>query len=103
MRLIDLVEERDYLVEKWLLKKIPELTTYQKQRICDDEIIRFAPFQFMKRTKKTKNIIMRFSIIFMLPVLFILVLLLPFNYFITGTWGYPSLKWYGKWTNACGL
>ena len=73
--------------------------------IRDYEIVRFAPFQFMKRRKKTNNVLMRLSIILMLPIFILLIIGLPFNYFITGNWGYcpEDLKWYSKWVTNCGF
>jgi len=103
MNLINLKRVSDYKVQEWLEKKIPELTPYQKQKIYDYEIVRFAPFYFMERRKKTNNIFMRLSIIFMLPVFLLLIVGLPFNFFITGSWRYKKLKWFSKWTSSCGL
>jgi len=103
MRLINLKRIDNYEVEKWLEDKIPELTTYQKERIRDDEIVRFAPFYFYKRRKKVNNVFIRLSAIFIIPVFLVLIIGLPFNFLITGNWGYSGLKWYSKWTNACGI
>jgi hypothetical protein len=105
MNLINLQKVSDYRVQEWLEKNIKELTPYQKQRIHDDKIIRFAPFYFMERRKKTNNILLRFSIIFMLPVFLLLIIGLPFNFFITGSWGYSDgkMRWYSKWIASCGL
>jgi hypothetical protein len=104
MRLIDLQRVPDYKVLEWIEKKIPYLTDYQKEKIRL-EMVRFAPFYFMERREKTSSILLRFSIIFMLPVLILLIIGLPFNYFITGSWGYDDgkMKWYSKWVSACGL
>lgn len=104
MRLYDLQEVRNSDVVKWLENSIPELTVYQKQKIRDNEIVRFAPFYFMEHTKKVNNVLTRFSVIFILPVLIILIIGLLFNFFITGKWGYSEkMRWYGKWVHACGL
>jgi hypothetical protein len=105
MKLINLRRVNDYKVEEWLNKNIPELTAYQKQKIRENEIVRSAPFYFMERREKTNNILLRFSIIVMVPVFILLMLGLPFNYFITGRWGYnyDKLKWYSKWTTLCGF
>ncbi len=105
MNLIDLEKVSDYKVEEWIEKSIPNLTDYQKQVIRDKEIVRFSPYYFMVRRKKTNNIFIRFTILFMLPVLLLLIIGLPFNYFITGSWGYKSerMKWYGRWVNSCGF
>lgn len=104
MRLYDLQKVWDSDVVKWLEDSIPELTAYQKKNIRDKEIVRFAPFYFMKRTKKVNNKLTRFSVIFLLPVLILLLIGLPINFFITGKWGYSEkMRWYGKWVNACGF
>jgi hypothetical protein len=105
MDLVNLKKVDDFDVEKYLEKNIPDLTNYQKQKIHDNEIVRFAPFYFMERKKKTNSILLRFTIIFMLPVLFLLIIGLPFNFFIKGSWGYDhkKLKWYSKWVGSCGL
>jgi len=105
MKLINLQRVSTVDVQEWLEKSIPDLTAYQKQKIRDNEIIRFSGFYFMKRGKKTSNILLRLSIILMVPVLFLLIISLPFNFFITGSWGYneKQLDWYSKWTRACGL
>lgn len=104
MRLYDLQKVWDSDVVKWLEESIPELTAYQKERIRDKEIVRFAPFYFMKRTKKVNNMLTRFSVILLLPVLILLIIGLPINFFITGKWGYSGkMRWYGKWVSACGL
>ena len=102
--MVDLKKASDRDVEKWLIKNIPELTAYQKEKIHDSEMIRFSPFYFMERNKKVKNILLRFTIIAMLPVLILLIVGLPFNFFITGSWGYGSkMRWYGRWVSACGI
>ena len=104
MRLFDLKKVWDSDVEKWLIESIPELTAYQKEKIRDSEMVRFAPFYFMERNKKVKNVLLRFSIIAMPPVLLLLIIGLPFNFFVTGRWGYSDkMRWYGKWVSACGL
>jgi hypothetical protein len=103
MKLINLKKVSDYKVNEWLEKTIPELTPYQKQKIYNNEIVRFAPFYFYERRKKVNNILLRFSIIFILPVLLVLIISLPFNFFITGDWGYSNIDWYSKWLNNCGL
>jgi len=103
MKIIDLQKVSDYRVQEWIEKSIPELTAYQKQKIRENEIIRFAPFYFMERRKKTNNILLRFTIIFMLPIFLLLIIGLPINFFITGSWGYKKIKWYSKWVNSCGL
>lgn len=105
MKIINLQKVSDYKIEEWLEKNIKNLTPYQKEWIRNEEIVRFAPFYFMQRRKKTKNILLRFSIIFMFPIFLLLIIGLPFNFFITGNWGYnyEKMKWYSKWATSCGL
>lgn len=105
MNLINLKKVSDHDVQKWLEKSIRNLTSDQKRWMRDEEIVRFAPFEFMERRKKVNNVFLRFTIIFMLPILILLIIGLPFNFFITGRWGYnhDKLKWYSRWVSSCGL
>lgn len=103
MKLINLKKVSDYKVEKWLEDNIRELTVSQKQWIRNEEMVRFAPFEFYERRKKVDNIFVRLSVIF-IPVIWVLLVIgMPFNFFYTGTWGYKNLKWYSKWVSACGI
>lgn len=105
MRISNLEKAYNYEVEKWLISSIPELTYYQKEKIQENEIIRLAPFTFMKRAKKVENIMVRLSIVFIIPVLLLLIIGLPFNFIVTGSWGYDQkmIGWFGKWLRSCGL
>ena len=105
MRIVSLKECFSSDVQKWFFDNIPNITDYQKEKMREDEMIRFAPFYFMEKGKKVDNILVRFSIIFMLPVLILLIVGLPFNFFITGRWGweYKFVRWFGKWMRACGM
>lgn len=105
MKLHDLEKAHDFDVKEWLYSSIPNLTNEQKWKIINDEVIRFAPFYFMKKRKKTKNVWLRFSIIFIIPVLIIFFIGLPFNYFICGRWGYDEKigRWFRKWISDCGF
>lgn len=105
MNLTNLKRASNFEVEEWLEKNIVELTTYQKQKMSEDEIIRFSPFKFFKHRKKVDNILVRLTVIFIPIVWIILFLTLPINFLITGNWGYKydKLNWFNKWRNACGL
>jgi hypothetical protein len=95
----------DYRVQEWLEKSIRELTAYQKEKIRDDEIVRLSPFEFYERRETVKNIFIRLSIIVM-PLVWILIFIsLPFNFIITGNWGYSydKIEWFDAWKNAVGL
>lgn len=102
MKLTNLKRASDWEVREWLKNSIPELTVYQKEKIRD-EIIQFAPFYFYKKRKKVNNVFVRLSVIFIPPVWIILAISLPFNFIVTGKWGYNKLEWYSKWISACGL
>jgi len=102
MNLHNYQQTSDYKVEEWLIKKL-DLTKDQAYKMRDSEMIRFAPFQFYERIKpKNKSIFIRLSAIFFLPVLFIVMATLPFNYLFTGNWGYSTktLNWFNKWHAA---
>jgi len=104
MKIYNLKKVWDSDVEKWIEESIPELTAYQKEKIEANEIVRFAPFYFMEPTKKVKNIWLRLSAIFLLPIFILLLVGLPFNFLFTGVWGYAeNMRWYGRWVSACGL
>jgi len=103
MRLLNLKKVPDYQVENWLEENIAEITKYQKERIHNDEIVRFAPFEFYERRKRVDNFLIRLSIIFLPIVWLALIFGLPFNFIGTGTWGYKKINWFSKWTSACGV
>ena len=46
MKLINLKKVPNYKVEKWLENNIKELTAYQREWMRNEEIVRFAPFEF---------------------------------------------------------
>ena len=103
--LVNLKKVENYEVDNWLKTRIRELSPYQKEMMYNDDIVRSAPFYFMERRKKVNSVFLRFSIVFMFPVLLALIVGLPFNFFVTGSWGYDheKIKWYSKWVSACGL
>jgi hypothetical protein len=105
MNLINLQKASNHRVQEWIENSIKDLTPAQKDWIINEEIIRFAPFYFMERRKKTRNILLRFSILFIIPILLFLIVGLPFNFCITGNWGYDfeKVKWFSNWTSKCGL
>lgn len=105
MNLVNLKRVPDYRVKEWLEGNIKDLTPYQKERMRNDEIVRFAPFYFMEQKSKVNNVFLRLTIIFMLPVLLLLIIGLPFNFIVTGSWGYShgKMRWYGNWVSSCGI
>lgn len=92
----------DNEVKNWL-KTIPELTAYQKECIRDNEIVSNAPFEFYKEKEKINNIFVRLSIIPLFVVWIGLFILLPFNFILTGKWGYWRIEWLMDWSNAVGF
>lgn len=95
----------DYKVKEWIEKSIPDLTPYQKKKMYDNEVIRFAPFDFMERRKRITNIWIRLSVIFMPWVWLVLFIGLFFNFIIKGSWGYKykSIEWFDTWRTNVGL
>ena len=94
-------------IKDWIEENIPELTTYQKERMRDDEMIRFSPFYFYKRAEReTPNILWRLTVL-VLPVYWLtMVVSLPFNMIITGTWGYGRKfidGFHSKWMRKIGF
>ena len=87
-------------VEKWLIESIPDLSPYCKHKIREDEIIRFAPYDFFEYKKPVSNFWLRLTIIF-IPIVFILLFVfLPVNFLLSGQWGYSTkyIKWFYDWS-----
>ena len=104
MKLLNLEREGNYEVCKYFKENIPNLTEYQKEKLYD--VIIGAEFDYMRtRKKSTPNIWLRLSIIFLLPVVLLIIISLPFNFLITGKWGYKfdTLEWYTNWAYKCGF
>lgn len=106
MKLSSLTPASDHEVEKWLKEKL-DLTDYQKEKLRDREIIRFAPFYFYKRAKPEKvGILWRLTIIFFAVYLILLFCSLPFKMIITGKWGYGRKfidNFHNKWVRKLNL
>lgn len=103
MKMVNYKEAGNREVEEWLYNHIRELTTFQKEWIRNEEIVRFAPFKFVKRPETKTNVLWRLSVLVMPVVWVCLVIGLIFNYFFTGRWGYKTLNWYVNWRSKCGL
>jgi len=105
MNLSNLKRANNSDVEKWFLKSIPEITPYQRSIIDENEIIRTSPYYFFKSKKYVSNVWLRFSLFALLIVFIILIIGLPFTFFITGKWGYDyeKIKWFHKWSDKCGI
>ena len=106
MRLHHLKESSDYDVEEWLEQKL-NLTSYQKEILRRDEIIRFAPFEFYERPKEKKpSFLWRLTILFYLIYLILVFVGLPFNFLFTGKWGYGKKfydNFHSKWMRKLNL
>lgn len=81
----------DYEVKTWLIKEL-ELNSYQKKKLWGEDIIEEGPFYFFKDRKYQDNFRLRLSVIFYPIVVLLLLIGLPINYIITGSWGYGK-KW----------
>lgn len=105
MSLYNVKEVSDYKVREWLFKSIKDLSPYQKERLIDDEIIRFAPFKFVEERDKVSNVWIRLTIMFYPIVLVILYLSLPLMFLVNGRWGYNSktISWFTQWSKNLGL
>lgn len=106
MKLTNLQHASDYEVEDWLKKQL-DLTPYQKEKLRDSELIRFAPFEFYKHRKQVKtSILWRLTIIFVPIYLLLLIISLPIKFVITNQWGYGD-KFYDNfhavWWNKLNL
>ena len=90
---------------EWMIKSVPDITPSQREKIRDLVFLQCLSFVPVKRAEKVGNFWLRLSAIFILPTMVILLCGIPFNFIITGRWGY-SIKyvgWYGKWVRKCGL
>lgn len=87
MNLSRLKPAYDNDVYKWLVEAIPELTAYQKEKIRDIEMVRWAPFCFYKKPDYKKDKVSfwwRFTI-FLVPVYVVLIwLTVLLKFVITG-------------------
>ena len=95
----------DYKVQEWIEKSIREMTPYQKQKLRDDEIVRFSEFEFMEKRKTVKSFWTRLTVLLMPFVWIVLFIGLPLNFLIKGSWGYnhKHIKWFDKWRSNVGL
>jgi hypothetical protein len=107
MKLTNLEPAHDYEVMEWLEKAIPELTAYQKERIRDDETIRFAPYEFYKRREKENVSFLWRLTILVFPIYWILAFsFLPIKMIFTGKWGYGQKfydNFHGAWMHKLNL
>jgi len=67
-------------------KVFPELSKLNNEELCDRLIELKLDFYYEEKTPV--NIWIRFTLPFALLIMFIMFILLPINFFITGKWGY---------------
>lgn len=81
---------KDYEVQCWLEKQL-DLSPYQREKLRERELVRFAPFKFIKQRKaETVSPLWRLSIVFWPLYVLLLIIFSPLTYLIKGTWGYPE-------------
>lgn len=105
MQLSHLKRVNNFEVERWLSEEL-ELTPYQKSRMSDREIVRFSSFYFYKAAKEKSSLGWRLTLPFFLLYYILAVISLPFNFLITGKWGYGRDfydKFHAPWVRKLGL
>lgn len=106
MRFSRLKRAHDFDVIKWLENSL-ELTDQQKQKLYDQEIVRFSPYYFYKKAEKKKvGFLWRLTLI-AYPIYWILLFcFMPIKAIITGKWGYGRNfidKFHNKWLQKLDL
>lgn len=105
MRLSYLKEANSLEVNKWLEESL-QLTDYQKEKLREDEVVRFSQFYFYKQAKGKSSPIWRLTLPFYVVYWIAAVVMLPFNFIITGKWGYGRSfidKFHSPWMRKLGL
>jgi hypothetical protein len=106
MNLSNLKRASDHDVEQWLEKRLA-LTPYQKDKLHQEEIVRFSRFHFYeRRDKENVSFLWRFTVVFFPICWLLLFCLLPINMIITGKWGYGRWimdSFFSKWKNKLNL
>ena len=88
MNFRNLKRANKYEFENWLVSNMPNISKSQKEAILYNEVLNYSGFYLFKRVKKVKSISLRMSIVLIPFVWLILMILLPINFIITGSWGY---------------
>lgn len=106
MKISYLIRASDYEVREWLEKEL-DLIPYQKEKLNNNEIIRFSNLYFYKIPKKEKvSRLWRLTILFF-PIYYLLAFcFLPINFIFTGKWGYGRNfidKFHSVWVRKIGL
>lgn len=106
MKLTDLKHASDYEVNEWLEKSL-NLTPYQKDKLRQEEVVRFAPFEFYKLKNQEKiSFLWRFTILVFPIYLLLAYSFLPIKMIFTGKWGYGQKSYdnfHTKWMNKLNL
>lgn len=102
MRFSNLKKASDYEVNDWLSEEL-ELTPYQKERLINRELVRFAPFEFYKqKTKEKVSFFWRLTILIIPMYIILLYIGSIINYMINGKWGLSRTfldKFHYPWMN----
>ena len=88
MNFRNLKRANNYEFENWLVSNLPNISKSQKEAILYNEALNYSGFYIFKRVKKVKSFWLRLSIILVPIVWLLLIILLPINFIINGTWGY---------------
>ena len=88
MNFRNLKRANNYEFENWLVSNLPNISKSQKEAILYNEVLNYSGFYLFKRVKKVKSIWLRMSIVLIPFVWLILMILLPINFIITGSWGF---------------
>lgn len=93
-------------VNQWLDKEL-KLTPYQREKLRNDEIIRFSEYYIYKKGEKVGgNILWRLSIVPFIIYIILITCFLPIYYIITGNWGYGRKfmdKFHAPWVRKIGF
>lgn len=98
---------KDYEVENWLRESL-NLTEYQKSKLLQDEIVRWAPFEFYKERSNEKATPLWRLTLFLFPIFWIILFIgLPIVFIIKGKWGYNDsfalIRFYHFWCRKLNL
>lgn len=106
MKFSNLKQAFDLDVYKWLEEEL-QLTPYQKERLRNEELIRFSPYFFYeKEDKKRISFLWRITIVFYFPYFILLCIFAPLKWVCTGNRYYGRKfmdTFHNKWVRKIGL
>lgn len=106
MKFSNLKRADDFEVHKWLENEL-QLTTYQKECLRNQELIRFSPFYFYRKENKNGlSMLWRLTILLYFPYVIVLIIVTLFKWLLTGNryLGRNFIdNFHNKWTRAIGL